>query len=72
MKFLLYFLVGGLVMLFVVIGVGVYGGFFFLSDLVKVDFLGVIGKELFVGFFIVFVIKVLMVLVYMWLFDIVE
>lgn len=57
MKFLLYSLAGGLVMLFAVIGVGVHGGSFLLSDLAKVDFSGAIGKELFVGFFIAFAIK---------------
>lgn len=61
MKFLLYSLAGGLVMLFAVIGVGVHGGSFLLSDLAKVDFSGAIGKELFVGFFIAFAIKAPMV-----------
>ena len=72
MKFLLYSLAGGLVMLFAVIGVGVHGGSFLLSDLAKVDFSGAIGKELFVGFFIAFAIKAPMVPVHTWLPDTAE
>ncbi|WP_130866135.1 NADH-quinone oxidoreductase subunit M [Acidipropionibacterium timonense] len=72
MKFLLYSLAGGLVMLFAVIGVGVHGGTFLLSDLAKVSFDGAIGKYLFVGFFIAFAVKAPMVPVHTWLPDAAE
>lgn len=72
LKFLLYSLAGGLVMLFAVIGVGVHAGGFLLADLAKVSFDGAIGKYLFVGFFIAFAIKAPMVPVHTWLPDTAE
>lgn len=76
-KFLIYSLAGGLVMLFAVIGVGVHSGSsgktsFLLSDLAKVDFDGSIGRYLFIGFFVAFAIKAPMVPVHTWLPDTAE
>ena len=71
-KFLIYSLAGGLVMLFGVIGVGVHGNSFLLGELVKVNFDGSIGKFLFVAFFIAFAIKAPMVPVHTWLPDAAE
>ena len=71
-KFLIYSLAGGLVMLFGVIGVGVHGNSFLLGELVKVNFDGSIGKFLFVAFFIAFAIKAPMVPVHTWLPDTAE
>lgn len=76
-KFLIYSLAGGLVMLFAVIGVGVHSGAsgsssFLLSDLAKVSFDGSIGRWLFIGFFIAFAVKAPMVPVHTWLPDAAE
>lgn len=76
-KFLIYSLAGGLVMLFAVIGVGVHSGSsgktsFLLSDLAKVSFDGSIGRYLFIGFFVAFAIKAPMVPVHTWLPDTAE
>ncbi len=76
-KFLIYSLLGGLVMLFAVIGLGVHSGAsghtsFLLSDLARMSFDGNIGKYLFVGFFIAFAVKAPMVPVHTWLPDTAE
>ena len=76
-KFLIYSLAGGLVMLFAVIGVGVHSGAsgkssFLLADLAKVSFDGSIGRYLFIGFFVAFAIKAPMVPVHTWLPDTAE
>jgi NADH-quinone oxidoreductase subunit M len=72
MKFLLYSLFGGLLMLVAVIGVYVYGGTFLWRDLVGQDgaLAGLdtgVGIWLFLGFFIAFAIKAPMWPVHTWL-----
>ncbi|MDA8368776.1 MAG: NADH-quinone oxidoreductase subunit M [Nocardiopsaceae bacterium] len=71
-KFLLYSLLGGLLMLVAVIGVYVYGGTFLWSDLVGAE--GALAgldtqpaRWLFLGFFIAFAIKAPMWPVHTWL-----
>ncbi|MBB6175070.1 NADH-quinone oxidoreductase subunit M [Nocardiopsis mwathae] len=71
-KFLLYSLLGGLLMLVAVIGVYVYGGTFLWSDLVEpgsglaaVD--TDVARWLFLGFFVAFAIKAPMWPVHTWL-----
>ncbi|WP_067969835.1 NADH-quinone oxidoreductase subunit M [Nocardiopsis trehalosi] len=71
-KFLLYSLLGGLLMLVAVIGVYVYGGTFLWSDLVGAEG-GLAGLDtgtarwLFLGFFIAFAIKAPMWPLHTWL-----
>ncbi len=78
LKFLLYSLAGGLIMLFGVVGLGVHSvsrngtPSFLLSDLAKVNFNGSIGHWLFIAFFIAFAIKAPMVPVHTWLPDVAE
>ncbi len=77
LKFLIYSLVGGLIMLVAVIGLGVHSGAsghttFLLADLVRMNFDGAIGRYLFIGFFIAFAIKAPMVPVHTWLPDAAE
>ncbi|GAA1994067.1 NADH-quinone oxidoreductase subunit M [Nocardiopsis rhodophaea] len=71
-KFLLYSLLGGLLMLVAVIGVAVYGGTFLWSDLVGPD--GglaavdtTVARWLFLGFFVAFAIKAPMWPLHTWL-----
>ncbi|AZZ38853.1 NADH-quinone oxidoreductase subunit M [Acidipropionibacterium jensenii] len=76
-KFLIYSLAGGLVMLAAVIGLGVHSGgsgqpSFLLADLARTSFDGSIGRYLFVGFFIAFAVKAPMVPVHTWLPDAAE
>jgi NADH-quinone oxidoreductase subunit M len=74
-KFLLYSLAGGLIMLASVIGVYVEsakskgGATYLVSELAKVDFGTDVGRWLFVGFFIAFAIKAPMFPVHTWLAD---
>ncbi|GAA0961609.1 NADH-quinone oxidoreductase subunit M [Actinocorallia libanotica] len=70
-KFLLYSLFGGLLMLAAVIGLYVVGGrnSFLLSDLTGLDIDPGTAKWLFLGFFIAFAIKAPMVPVHTWLPD---
>lgn len=77
LKFIVYSLLGGLIMLVAVIGLGVHSGVsgqttFLLSDLERGTFDGSIGRYLFVGFFIAFAIKAPMVPVHTWLPDVAE
>ena len=77
LKFLMYSLAGGLVMLFSVIGVGAEAASqgkvsFLVSDLAALDFGGTTGKLLWAGFFIAFAIKAPMVPVHTWLPDTAE
>jgi NADH-quinone oxidoreductase subunit M len=77
LKFIIYSLVGGLIMLVAVIGLGVHSGVsgqttFLLADLARGNFDGAIGRYLFVGFFIAFAIKAPMVPVHTWLPDVAE
>ncbi len=78
MKFLLYSLFGGLIMLFGVIGVGAQSASagkvsFLISDLAKLNLdTGTTGRLLFLAFFIAFAIKAPMVPVHTWLPDTAE
>ncbi|MGA4669415.1 NADH-quinone oxidoreductase subunit M [Propionibacteriaceae bacterium Y1923] len=77
MKFLLYSLAGGLVMLFSVVGVGAESAAqgklsFLVSDLAALDFDSTMGTWLWAGFFIAFAIKAPMVPVHTWLPDTAE
>lgn len=72
LKFLLFNLVGGLVMLASVVGVWVQSAAagkpsFLLSDLAQLNFDSTLGKWLWLGFFIAFAIKAPMVPVHTWL-----
>ncbi|QVQ50996.1 NADH-quinone oxidoreductase subunit M [Spiractinospora alimapuensis] len=72
LKFLLYSLFGGLLMLVAVIGVYVYGGTFLWSELVGADGAlsdldSTVGIWLFLGFFVAFAIKAPMWPVHTWL-----
>lgn len=75
MKFLLYSLAGGLILLAAVIGVyaesgGANGsGTYLMSELAEVSFDGNVGRWLFLGFFIAFAIKAPMFPVHTWLPD---
>lgn len=74
MKFLLYSLAGGLIMLFSVVGVGAESAAqgnvsFLVSDLAAMNFDSSMGKWLWAGFFIAFAIKAPMVPVHTWLPD---
>jgi NADH-quinone oxidoreductase subunit M len=76
-KFLLYSLAGGLVMLFGVIGVGVLqaqtgNASYLLSDLTKLDIPAHLEPWLFAGFMIAFIVKAPMVPVHTWLPDVAE
>lgn len=76
-KFLLFSLAGGLVMLFAVIGVFVATNdmghaTFLISDLAKTGIGGGMGKLLFIGFFFAFAVKAPMVPVHTWLPDTAE
>jgi NADH-quinone oxidoreductase subunit M len=74
-KFLLYSLAGGLVMLAAVIGLYVEsaktsgGATYLVSELAKIDFGTGTGRWLFVGFFIAFAVKAPMFPVHTWLPD---
>ncbi len=78
MKFLIYSLLGGLIMLAAVIGLYVEsaqdggGGSYLLSDLTGLDLSTGVGRWLFLGFFIAFAIKAPMVPVHTWLPDTTE
>ncbi len=76
-KFLLYSLAGGLVMLFAVIGVGVLQAqtgkpSYLLADLIKLDLPATLEPWLFAGFMIAFIIKAPMVPLHTWLPDVAE
>jgi len=77
-KFLLYSLAGGLIMLAAVIGLYVEsaktegGATYLVSELAKIDFGTDTGRWLFVGFFIAFAIKAPMFPVHTWLPDTTE
>lgn len=77
-KFLLYSLAGGLVMLASVIGIYVEtaktdtGPTYLLSELAQMDFTTDVGRWLFLGFFIAFAIKAPMFPVHTWLPDTTE
>jgi NADH-quinone oxidoreductase subunit M len=77
-KFLLFSLAGGLIMLVSVIGLYVEsaktkgGASYLLSDLDKIDFGTVAGRWMFLGFFIAFAIKAPMFPVHTWLPDTTE
>jgi NADH-quinone oxidoreductase subunit M len=74
-KFLLYSLLGGLLMLASVIGLYVvsadseFGPTYLLSELSQIDMGGNVGRWLFLGFFIAFAIKAPMFPVHTWLPD---
>jgi NADH-quinone oxidoreductase subunit M len=74
-KFLLYSLAGGLVMLAAVIGLYVEsaksegGATYLVSELAQIDFGTDVGRWLFVGFFIAFAVKAPMFPVHTWLPD---
>jgi NADH-quinone oxidoreductase subunit M len=74
-KFLLYSLLGGLLMLASVIGLYVvsadseFGPTYLLSELSQIDMSGNVGRWLFLGFFIAFAIKAPMFPVHTWLPD---
>ncbi|MEL4359448.1 MULTISPECIES: NADH-quinone oxidoreductase subunit M [unclassified Luteococcus] len=77
LKFLLYSLAGGLVMLFSIIGLGAHNATngtpsFLIRDLAAANIDGSIGRWLFLGFFIAFAIKAPMVPVHTWLPDTAE
>ena len=77
LKFLLYSLAGGLVMLFSIIGLGAHTAAsgdpsFLLSDLRNLQIDGSVGRWLWLGFFIAFAIKAPMVPVHTWLPDTAE
>ncbi|HEX2856374.1 MAG TPA: NADH-quinone oxidoreductase subunit M [Propionibacteriaceae bacterium] len=76
-KFLLYSLAGGLIMLFGVIGVGVQTAqtgtaSFLISDVAALHLTGATGRWIFVAFFLAFAIKAPMVPVHTWLPDTAE
>ncbi|MDA8438270.1 MAG: NADH-quinone oxidoreductase subunit M, partial [Propionibacterium sp.] len=76
-KFLIYSLAGGLVMLFGVIGVGVQTAqagapSFLISDVAALHLSSTTGRWLFVAFFIAFAVKAPMVPVHTWLPDTAE
>ncbi|MDA8440650.1 MAG: proton-conducting transporter membrane subunit, partial [Propionibacterium sp.] len=76
-KFLIYSLAGGLVMLFGVIGVGVQTAqagapSFLISDVAALHLSSTTGRWLFVSFFIAFAVKAPMVPVHTWLPDTAE
>ncbi len=76
-KFLIYSLAGGLVMLFGVIGVGVQTAqagtaSFLISDVAALHISSTTGRWLFVAFFIAFAVKAPMVPVHTWLPDTAE
>jgi NADH-quinone oxidoreductase subunit M len=77
-KFLLYSLAGGLIMLASVIGLYVEsaktdgGATYLVSELAKIDFGTDVGRWLFVGFFVAFAIKAPMFPVHTWLPDTTE
>jgi NADH-quinone oxidoreductase subunit M len=77
-KFLLYSLAGGLIMLASVIGLYVEsaktsgGATYLVSELAKIDFGTDVGRWLFVGFFIAFAVKAPMFPVHTWLPDTTE
>lgn len=77
LKFLLYSLAGGLIMLFSVIGLGAHTAnsgnpSFLLSDLQALQIDGQIGRWLWLGFFVAFAIKAPMVPLHTWLPDTAE
>ncbi|MGA4508815.1 NADH-quinone oxidoreductase subunit M [Propionibacteriaceae bacterium G1746] len=77
LKFLIYSLAGGLVMLFSVVGVGAESAnqgtvSFLFSDLASMNFDSTTGRLIFLGFFIAFAIKAPMVPVHTWLPDTAE
>ncbi len=77
LKFLLFNLAGGLVMLFAVVGTWAQSAAagspsFLISDLAGLDISSNIGKWLWLGFFIAFAIKAPMVPVHTWLPDMAE
>ncbi len=77
MKFLLYSLAGGLIMLFAVIGVyavtaGAGQPSFLIDDFAAIAMSETVQKMLFVGFFIAFAVKAPMVPVHTWLPDTAE
>jgi len=75
MKFLLYSLAGGLIMLAAVIGLYVEsaktsgGATYLVSELAKIDFGTDVGRWLFLGFFVAFAVKAPMFPVHTWLPD---
>lgn len=74
MKFLLYSLAGGLIMLFAVVGVYVATAragqpSFLVSDVASLHIGGTLERLLFVGFFVAFAVKAPMVPVHTWLPD---
>jgi len=76
-KFLLYSLAGGLVMLFSVVGVGVLQAqtgspSYLLADLMKLDIPANLEPWLFAGFLVAFIVKAPMVPVHTWLPDVAE
>ena len=72
-KFLLYSLGSGLLMLAAIIGVYIVGdGTFLLSDLQDADLGGTVGMWLFAGFMIAFIVKAPMVPFHTWLPDAAE
>ncbi|GAA2179446.1 NADH-quinone oxidoreductase subunit M [Brooklawnia cerclae] len=77
MKFLLYSLAGGLIMLFAVVGVYAVTAdagqpSFLVSDVAALGIGGTTGRLLFVGFFVAFAVKAPMVPVHTWLPDTAE
>lgn len=77
MKFLLYSLAGGLVMLVAVAGLYAVGAeqgqvSFLFSDLAALDLSGTVGKWLFVGFFFAFAVKAPLAGLHTWLPDAAE
>ncbi|MEL4504979.1 NADH-quinone oxidoreductase subunit M [Luteococcus sp. H138] len=77
LKFLLYSLAGGLVMLFSIIGLGAHSAqsgnpSFLIKDLAAMNIDGSIGRWLWLGFFVAFAIKAPMVPVHTWLPDTAE
>ncbi|MGY2873093.1 NADH-quinone oxidoreductase subunit M [Marmoricola sp. URHA0025 HA25] len=77
-KFLLYSLAGGLIMLASVVGLYVEsaktsgGATYLVSELAKIDFGTDVGRWLFVGFFVAFAVKAPMFPVHTWLPDTTE
>ena len=77
MKFLLYSLAGGLIMLFAVIGVYMATAragqpSFLISDVAGISIGGTLEQYLFIGFFVAFAVKAPMVPVHSWLPDTAE
>lgn len=77
LKFLLYSLAGGLVMLFSIVGLGAKSAAtgtpsFLISDLAALNIDGSLGRWLWAGFFIAFAIKAPMVPLHTWLPDTAE